>query len=35
LSFQSFEKTLTDKETDKACAKIIATLEGAHSAQLR
>jgi len=35
LSFQSFEKTLTDQETDKACKKIIAKLETAHGAQLR
>lgn len=35
LSFQSFEKTLTDKETDKACQKIIGRLETAHGAQLR
>ncbi len=35
LTFQSPERTLTDKDTDKAVNKIVKTLEREYQAQLR
>ncbi|MFP6583302.1 MAG: phenylalanine--tRNA ligase subunit beta [Candidatus Hydrogenedentota bacterium] len=35
LVFQSSERTLTDKDTDKACAKILKTLTHKYEAELR